>query len=486
MQEGLQILDLQWRYVYLNRAAAEHGRRGREEFQGRSLLEMYPGVEDTPMFARLQEAMRERTSARFDNHFTFPDGERSWFELRVEPVPEGILLVTVDISQRLQLEAELAHSQKMEALGRLAGGIAHDFNNLLTVILSYASFLAETQPADGEVSGDARQIVAAAQRGATLTQQLLALGRRQVLDTKVLDAGSVLREFFPMLQRLAGSEIQVLLHLEESDLRICVDSGQLHQVLMNLVANARDAITVPGRIILRCCSAYFEQAYTDQKVDLEPGEYVMISVSDTGKGMDEQLLRHIFEPFFTTKGPGHGTGLGLATSHGIVRQNGGHIWVYSEPGRGSTFKIYFPKVQARIQAPEVTVQECQEQPPQGHQSILIVDNDNALREACTRALQGFGYTVFDAKGPREALELLSQHPQEIRAVVTDVVMPESDGPAMVEGILSQFPNMRILFMSGYVDETLQKALRHHAHIEKPFTAEALARKLGQVLGPVAE
>lgn len=486
MQEGLQIFDLQWRYVYLNRAAAEHGRRKPEDYSGRTLLDMYPGVENTPMFAQLEKSMRERTSARFDNHFTFPDGQTGWFELRVEPVPEGILLVSVDISQRLQLEAELAHSQKMEALGRLAGGIAHDFNNLLTVILSYASFLAETHAPESEVSEDARQIVAAAQRGASLTQQLLALGRRQVLDVQVLDASSILRDLLPMLQRLAGSDIQVHLRATESDLKISVDASQLDQVLLNLVANARDAISSSGSITIGCSSTRFEQAYTDKKVDLEPGDYVMISVTDTGKGMDEALLSHIFEPFFTTKGPGHGTGLGLATSHGIVRQNRGHIWVYSEPGHGTTFKLYFPRVDARVSSGLEAPSDIHPAASlRGSETVLVVDNEDALRFACVRSLQSFGYRVLDAKGPREALEQLAQHPQEIGAILADVVMPETDGPAMVEEILLRHPTMRILFMSGYVDSRLQDTLRHHAYIEKPFTAEALARRLRQILGPVS-
>lgn len=480
MQEGLQIVDFQWRYLFLNEAAARHGRRTSAELLGKKMNEAYPDIEHTPMFAQLEQSMHRRISCRFDNQFTYPDGETGWFELRVEPIPQGILILSVDISQRLKLESELAHSQKMEAVGRLAGGIAHDFNNLLTVIFSYASLLVEVSDSDSALAEDARQILLAAEKGAHLTRQLLALGRRQTLEPRTFDLATAVRDLQPLLKKLAGREISVIVQVEPgTSFSILADPGQLDQVLMNLVANARDAIEGRGKIILRCSLVVFDQSYADTKVEMEPGEYVLLSVSDDGCGIPAEVLPHLFEPFFTTKPAGQGTGLGLATSHGIIRQNGGHIWVYSEPGHGTTFKIYFPR--ARGPGPEEPRPLPQPTRLNGHETILMVDNEESLRNACCRALQGLGYQVLEAPEADTALQVLSQSSPKVEVMVVDVVMPGMDGPTLVEQALALQPDLKILFVSGYADNQLLELLRSHAHLEKPFTFETLALRLRQLL-----
>jgi signal transduction histidine kinase len=344
MQEGLQILGFDWTYLYVNEAAAGHGRRTRDELLGRTLLELYPGVEESALWRHLDRCMRERVSHRLDNCFEYPDGTTEWFELRIAPVAEGILILSIDIGERRRLEAQLSHSQKMEAVGRLAGGIAHDFNNLLTIIATYGQFLAGALPTGSPLAEDVAQIRVAAERGARLTRQLLALGRRQVLQPVVLSVNDALREIEPMLRRLLGEPVELAMVLAPSIGKILVDPGQLDQVVMNLAVNARDAMPDGGKLTLRTSGLALDEAYARQHPDVSPGEYVMVAVTDTGTGIDADTLPRIFEPFFTTKGPGSGTGLGLATTHGIVKQTGGHIWVYSEPGHGTTFKLYFPRV----------------------------------------------------------------------------------------------------------------------------------------------
>jgi two-component system cell cycle sensor histidine kinase/response regulator CckA len=480
IDEGLQILDHEWRYVYINASAARHGQRAKEELLGRNMLEVYPGIEQTAMFEHLQRCMRDGISHQMDNEFTYLDGSKEWFEIRIERVPHGVLVLSVGIGERRRLEAQLAHAQKMEAVGRLAGGVAHDFNNLLTVIISYAEFLSNAAQVGSELARDVEEIRAAAGRGAKLTRHLLALSRRQVITPSVVSPNTAIQELEPMLQRLAGESIEVRSILSARVGMIRVDSGQLDQVLMNLVANARDAMTQGGQITLRTDNIELDQAYADEHADVKAGPHVVIAVTDHGCGMDAATLERMFEPFFTTKPVGRGTGLGLATSHGIVRQNGGHIWVYSELGHGSTFKLYFPRVfdglpLARLSMPAPLLDL------RGHEVVMVVDDEASLRTLCVRVLKEQGYTVLEAETPSEALRFSAKFSGRIDAIVTDVVMPEMSGPELIEQLVLSRPDLRTLFMSGYADHDMLLALEASQCLEKPFTPEALARKLRQVL-----
>ncbi|HEY2735291.1 MAG TPA: ATP-binding protein, partial [Polyangiales bacterium] len=326
------------------------------------------------------------------------------------------------------------------------------------------------------------EIRAAAGRGATLTRQLLALSRRQVITPAVVSPNSAIEELVPMLRRLSGESIEIRTTLSPRVGAIRVDRGQLDQVLMNLVANASDAMVDGGPINLRTDNVELDRAYADQHAEVQAGPHVVIAVSDHGCGMDAATLSRLFEPFFTTKPIGRGTGLGLATSHGIVRQNGGHIWVYSEVGIGSTFKLYFP----RVHDPVLTGRSAKTLPPletRGHEVVMVVDDDASLRTLCCRALKERGYTVLEAETPAEALSFSTKYSGRIDAVVTDVVMPGTTGPELIDELLRARPELRVLYMSGYADHDLLHALEGSHCLEKPFTPEALARKLRQVLSP---
>jgi two-component system cell cycle sensor histidine kinase/response regulator CckA len=479
MREGLQILDASWRYVYVNEAAAQHGRQSKEALLGRRLPELYPGVEETELFAALRRCLVERIASRMDNEFVFPDGSSEWFELRIQPVPAGVLVLSIDVGERRKLQAQLAHAQKMEAVGRLAGGVAHDFNNLLTIITSYAEFIGDALAPENPARNDVTQIRSAAERGAALTRQLLALSRRQVVEPGIVIVDEALEALLPMLRRLVGERVQVEVAAGGRDARIRMDPGQLDQILLNLAANARDAMSEGGRLTLRTETVRLDQSYADLHPEVSPGAYLMIAVSDTGCGIAPEALPHIFEPFFTTKAPGQGTGLGLATSHGIIRQFGGHIWVYSEPGLGTTFKLYFPLTRESQQT--LRVEAAPPADLRGQETVMVVDDDESLRVLCSRVLREHGYTVLEAETPSEALRFSERYSGPIHVLITDTVMPELNGPELAQRLTQRRPDMQVLYMSGYVDHALLHLIHSERFLEKPFNPEGLARKLRQML-----
>ncbi len=479
MREGLQILDHDLRYLYVNTAAAEHGHTTRESLLGHTLAERYPGVEHTEMYGRLLRCVRERVSQRMENEFTYPDGTTEWFELRMEPIPEGVLILSIDMGQRRRLEAQLRHAQKMEAVGRLAGGIAHDFNNLLTIISAYTGFIGERLPEGSPLADDLTQVRLATERGAALTTQLLALGRRQVTTPQRVQVGDALTAIQPMIERLVGDGVTVRLQLGSGACAIRIDPGQLDQVLLNLAANARDAMPDGGTLTLRVEEVVLDEDYTATHLATATGRHVLLAVSDTGTGMDAVTRSRIFEPFFTTKAPGHGTGLGLATSHGIITQAGGHLWVYSEVGQGTTFKLYFPAIsdQAIAAPPPLEVPGDL----RGTQTLLVVDDNDAIRDVCARSLSRYGYTVLQADGLAEAVRFAGRFSGTIDLVLTDLVMPGGRGAELVERLREDRPEIRAIFMSGFVDEALLATIDPTFYLEKPFTPSALARRVRQVL-----
>ena len=387
-----------------------------------------------------------------------------------------------DITDRKKLEEQFRQAQKMEAVGQLAGGVAHDFNNLLTVISGYSQLLLRSPELDDSRKGLVREIGKAGERAASLTRQLLAFSRKQVLEPKVLDLNALITEQKKMLSRLIGEDIELVTVLDPHVHNVKSDPGQLEQVIMNLVVNARDAMPHGGRLTLETHNVVLDETYTRLHAGLQPGSYAMVAVADTGHGMPAETLEHVFEPFFSTKDLGRGTGLGLATVYGIIKQSGGHVAVYSEVGIGTTFKIYLPSIAEPFSADEPAPDELTM--PAGTETILLVEDEDAVRAIARHALESCGYRVVEAKNGAEALSRCEEHEGPIHLVVTDVVMPGMAGRALVDRLRVLRPDTRVLYVSGYTDDAVirQGVLQAEtAFLQKPFTPYALSAKVRAVL-----
>jgi PAS domain S-box-containing protein len=387
-----------------------------------------------------------------------------------------------DITESKHLEEQLNRAQKMEAIGRLAGGIARDYNNLLTIIIGYSQLLQGTVESNDVNRSYVEEVLKAGERAASLTRQLLAFSRQQVLDPRVLDLNTVVAGMDQMLRRLIGEDIELLTVMGADLGRIKADPGQIEQVIMNLAVNSRDAMPEGGKMILETANVDLDEAYAGKHFPLQPGRYVLLALTDTGCGMGAETKSHIFEPFFTTKEKGKGTGLGLATVYGIVKQSGGYIWVYSEPGQGTTFKIHLPRVEDDVDDFRPAVKRKEQR--RGSEVILVVEDENAVRALIRDVLQSLGYKVLEAPNGSEALALAEWHTEPISLVLTDVVMPGMSGRELVDRLVLLRPKTKVLFMSGYTYD----AVFHHGvvpsgvpFLQKPFTSDALARKVREVL-----
>jgi PAS domain S-box-containing protein len=394
-----------------------------------------------------------------------------------------------DITERKQAaealqktEEQFRQAQKMEAIGRLAGGVAHDFNNLLTVITGYSQLLSETLTYDDPEKGLVDEIGKAADRAAALTRQLLAFSRKQMLATKVLDLNTIVTDMQKMLQRLIGEDIKLVTALEPALAAVKVDPGQIEQVIMNLAVNARDAMPEGGTLTIETANTELDELYTAAYPELRPGSYVLLAISDTGCGMDETVKARLFEPFFTTKEVGKGTGLGLATVYGIIKQSGGHIAVYSEVGHGTTFKVYLPLAEGNVAAQSAATKPDELAP--GTETVLLVEDEDRVRVLTRRLLEKNGYKVVEALNGVEALQYFDGNPEPVDLIISDVVMPEMSGPQLAQQIRLRQPDLKVLFLSGYTDS----ALIHNGvlnveknFLQKPFTPDALARKVREVL-----
>ncbi|HET7208999.1 MAG TPA: ATP-binding protein, partial [Terriglobales bacterium] len=414
------------------------------------------------------------------------DGSEFPVEVSLGPLVtrNGVLVSStiVDITLRKQMEQQFRLSQRMEAIGKLAGGVAHDFNNLLTVILGSADVLLEKHPPDPPARRKLELIRQAGSSAADLTRQLLAFSRQQMLQPRVLELKEVLNRAQKLLARLIGDDISLTVSVEPSLGCICADPGQIEQVLLNLAVNARDAMPKGGRLSIEARNIDLDESYKQEHHQVVPGQYVVIAVEDSGCGMDRKTQARIFDPFFTTKELGKGTGLGLATVYGIVKQSGGYIWVYSEIGRGTSFKIYLPRVEPSGQTP--APKESDKSSVHGSETILLAEDSDSLREMARDYLESIGYNIIEAASGKEALERARDFAGPIHLLLTDVVMAEMGGPELAEQLLALRPGVKVIFASGYTNDAIARnGVLDTAvvFIQKPYRPKALAQKIREVL-----
>jgi PAS domain S-box-containing protein len=431
----------------------------------------------------IAEVFQTGVMAPREKEYVRKDGSRAPILLTGASIDESrAMAVVLDLTRQKTVEAQFRQAQKMEAVGRLAGGIAHDFNNVLSVILSYAEIIYRDPRSDEAIRADMHEVRTAGQRASELTRQLLAFSRQQILELRVIDLNQVLASLKGMLRRVLGADVELTL-LPAAELgNVRADTGQIEQVLMNLAVNARDAMPTGGKLTIQTSNVELDAEYASVHADVTPGPYAMIAVTDTGVGMDAETRARIFEPFFTTKEKGKGTGLGLATVFGIVKQSGGHIWVYSEPGIGTCFRIYLPRV-----VEEVRPRTSERPPPEerrGTETVLVVDDDDQVRTVASTILRRNGYVVLEASNGGEALLICEQHGAKIDVLVTDLVLPRMSGRQLAERLRPIRPDMKVLFMSGYTDDAvLQHGILDSgvAFLQKPITPVTLTGKVREVL-----
>jgi PAS domain S-box-containing protein len=491
--EPMYIFDVETlAFLSVNAAAVRNYGYSRAEFLAMTIADIRPPEQ---MPAMLNEVARTKD---FQRSVGWVHRTKSGTLMDVEITSHSVLfgnrparfVMAQDVTEKKRLEQQMRQSQRLESLGQLAGGVAHDFNNLLSVILNYAAFVKErlavasTDP-DGDrwlsAMKDMERIERAGQSAAHLTHQLLAFARREVIQPKSLDVNSVVGEMGPMLRRTLGEHIEVEIHLGSGVSPVLFDPGQLEQVLMNLVVNARDAMPDGGRLTIETSNVEVDEAFASGRPGLQPGRFVQLRITDTGTGMDKQTLDRAFEPFFTTKAKGHGTGLGLATIYGVVHQGGGYVGIYSEVGVGTRITTLLP---ATNEAPVQPVAMGPERSGRGVETVLVVEDAEDLREVVARVLSRNGYTVILASDGADALEVARRHTGEIHLLLSDVVMPKLQGPELSKRLRAERPQIRVLFMSGYPQPLLGPSSELPPDvvlIEKPFNETVLLAGVRQVL-----
>jgi two-component system cell cycle sensor histidine kinase/response regulator CckA len=487
-EDSIQLATARGTLLYVSPSTEKLFGRPADEIVGRSVFELVHGEERDRLTEQWQRCLdHPRVPVR--GEFRLPRGEgvgeRYIEAVRVnqldEPGLRAVVTLCREITERRRLETRIHQTQRLEAIGRLAGGIAHDFNNILSAIHGFGSIVHGELPDRDPLRGDVQEILKAVDRASTLTRQLLAFGRRQVLQPKVIEVSAYVRDLDRMLHRIVGEDVEIVLRLDETGVTAKADPGQLEQVLINLVVNARDAMPTGGRLTIETANVMVRPG---QSTELPPGLYALVTVGDTGVGMSKSVMDHVFEPFFTTKESGQGSGLGLATVFGIVKQSGGHILIDSEPGQGSRFRVYFPATAERPGRTAVPTPPKMDAAIGGTETILLVEDEQAVRTFLARALRQQGYQVLDASNGGEALLIAEQHDGHIHLLLTDVIMPRVSGKQLAERLRRGRVELRILYMSGYAEEIIAPhgVLEDGtAFIEKPLTAEGLGRKIREVL-----
>jgi two-component system cell cycle sensor histidine kinase/response regulator CckA len=490
INEVIYTTDKEGRFTYISPVVEQITKYKVKELMGRHFSTfIFPG--DLPLVeANFRNVLKGTSETK---EFRVVDKDKQILHLRTyaqllmgNDRPVGIIGVFTDITEQKRLQDQLHQAQKMESVGRLASGVSHDFNNLLTVIIGYCEMLLDDTKDNPTTSSMVKGINRAAERAATLTQQLLAFSRKQIIQPKRLDINELIVNLEKMLRRLIGEHIALTTRLGAEPGIIKVDPAQLEQVLMNLTVNARDAMPGGGKLTIETSDIYLDDAYCRLHSEVAPGGYVMLSITDTGCGMDEKTEENIFEPFFTTKEPGKGTGLGLSTVYGIIKQSGGHIGFYSQLNKGTTFNIYFPMA-ADTEAAEYEAKEQISMGPktvEGSESLLVVEDQDNLREMMVESLKLYGYSVHAAQDGAEALEICQQKKQSFDLLITDVVMPEMNGKELAEKITRQSPGIKTLYISGYAEDTIGDQnifLEGLSFLPKPFSPRALAQKVRYIL-----
>ena len=484
--DALLLIDAEGRITYFSPSSARHLGWTAEQIVGRSISDFIHPEDRELGSLRLAEALGQpRRSISEEVRFHHADG--TWRVMDAvgvnrlgDPAVGGIVVTMRDISERRRLEEQLRQAQKMEAVGQLAGGVAHDFNNMLTAILGYCHLMLDEMPEGDPLRLDLLEIQAAGVRAASLTRQLLAFSRRQMLQPEVVDINTLVTQLEKLLRRLISEDVELVTALAPDLHPVTVDPASVEQILLNLAVNARDAMPTGGTLTIETANVELDDTYAVTHVTMPPGRYVMLAVGDTGKGMDAATRARVFEPFFTTKEQGKGSGLGLATVYGIVKQSGGYIWVYSEPGHGTMFKVYLPPTSSSsaAQAAHSGADEAL-----GWETVLLVEDESAVRALAREVLRQHGYVILEARHGVDALRVAERHPDAIHLLVTDVVMPQMSGRELAERLTTVRPALKTLFMSGYSDHALMPGdvIPGAAFLQKPFTPEVFARRVRGIL-----
>jgi PAS domain S-box-containing protein len=479
------LLDKDMRILRINEAACKITNKTADQLIGRTCHDLFrssgnPPCPDCPMLKTIDDFQPHTAVISNDNL-------KKILLVTSSPVLDdqgqlvSIVHVARDITEQKRIEEHLRQALKMEAVGRLAGGVAHDFNNLLTTILGYSELLIMDLDKNSPVTKSLKTIYEAGEKAAALTHQLLAFSRKQDIELKAVDLDQVITQMGKILTRVITEDIHLELRPHAGQRIILADQGQLEQIIMNLVVNGSDSMPDGGRVIIETSPVFLDEQYAESHDDVEPGHYVMLSVSDTGEGMEQEVIEKIFDPFFTTKGVGKGTGLGLATAFGIIKQHNGHVHVYSEPGMGTTFKIYFPQVTSTL---EKVVEQTPEPMPKGTENILIVDDEKAIVDLVAATLKPLGYKITATTDSREAVTLHQETKEKFDLLLTDVIMPEMNGRQLAETLSTKQPDLKVIYMSGYTDDIIKRhSIMEQGFelIHKPLLPRALADKLREML-----
>ncbi len=459
-----------------------------EELGGTTAVDQIHPEDREKVLKAAADATRTGVGTSLEYRMRHKDGGWRTLESRASTIMKGeevekLVIVNRDVTQRKNLEEQFRQAQKMEAVGRLSGGVAHDFNNLLGVIIGYGEIVQEGTPNDSPLRTCVDEMLKAGHRAAGLTRQLLAFSRQQVMDPRVLDLNAVVRDMEKMLKRLIGEDIALKTTLDPNLVRIKADQGQIEQVILNLAVNARDAMPKGGEVTLQTCNFHMDEAFVSRyPYPVLAGDYVLLTVTDTGVGMDAATRARVFEPFFTTKEKGKGTGLGLSMVYGVVKQSGGYIEVLSEPGAGACFKIFLPKVEVAAEAEKVTAELSVAL--KGHETVLLVEDELSLRKLSRHLLELCGYQVLEAETGDEALKISQETQQQIDLLLTDVVMPGISGRILADRLIAHRPGIRVLFMSGYTGQMVGQhgvLAEGSLFLPKPFTRDTLAAKVREAL-----